>query len=114
MNTPENAGRLRTFIDRGAGGTLVLESSRISDTQAAHHLARLQSTEHQPFRLVGVGSLRWSGAGGGWQLQPGYCFAMTQIACTSLFLQRPDDIQAVISAVSSRKACLRLNHQCRK
>lgn len=75
-----------------------------------HHLARLQSLEHRPFRLVGVGSasLVEQAAANQIAAELYYCFAMTQIACQSLS-QRPDDIEPLFRHYL-RKACLRLNH----
>ncbi|EHX7048277.1 two-component system response regulator PgtA, partial [Salmonella enterica subsp. enterica serovar Typhi] len=49
--TPENAGQLETFIDQAQGGTLVLSYPEYLTREQQHHLARLQSLEHRPFRL---------------------------------------------------------------
>ncbi len=108
--TPENAGQLETFIDRAQGGTLVLSYPEYLTREQQHHLARLQSPEHRPFRLVGVGSasLVEQAAANQIAAELYYCFAMTQIACQSLS-QRPDDIEPLFRHYL-RKACLRLNH----
>ncbi len=108
--TPENAGQLETFIDQAQGGTLVLSHPEYLTREQQHHLARLQSTEHRPFRLVGVGSasLVEQAAANQIAAELYYCFAMTQIACQSLS-QRPDDIEPLFRHYL-RKACLRLNH----
>lgn len=108
--TPENAGQLETFIDQAQGGTLVLSHPEYLTREQQHHLARLQSLEHRPFRLVGVGSasLVEQAAANQIAAELYYCFAMTQIACQSLS-QRPDDIEPLFRHYL-RKACLRLNH----
>lgn len=92
--TPDNAAQLEVFIDQAQGGTLVLSHPEYLTREQQHHLARLQSLEHRPFRLVGVGSASLLGQAAANHIaaELSYCFAMTQIACQSLS-QRPDDIE---------------------
>lgn len=108
--TPDNAAQLEIFIDQAQGGTLVLSHPEYLTREQQHHLARLQSLEHRPFRLVGVGSasLVEQAAANQIAAELYYCFAMTQIACQPLS-QRPDDIEPLFRHYL-RKACLRLNH----
>ncbi len=99
----------------GAGGTLVLSHPEYLTREQQHHLARLQSTEHRPFRLVGVGSAsRWSER----QLtqiaaELYYCFAMTQIACQSLSLSDRMISNRYFAIIAEKPACGSII-QCRK
>lgn len=75
-----------------------------------YHLVQLQSQEHRPFRLIGIGdtSLVELAASNHIIAELYYCFAMTQIACLPL-TQRPDDIEPLFRHYLC-KACQRLNH----
>lgn len=92
--TPDNAPQLNDFIALAQGGTLVLSHPEHLTREQQYHLVQLQSQEHRPFRLIGIGdtSLIELAASNHIIAELYYCFAMTQIACLPL-AQRPDDIE---------------------
>ncbi len=113
--TPDNAPQLNDFIALAQGGTLVLSHPEHLTREQQYHLVQLQSQqlqsqEHRPFRLIGIGdtSLVELAASNHIIAELYYCFAMTQIACLPL-TQRPDDIEPLFRHYLC-KACQRLNH----
>ncbi len=112
--TPENAGQLETFIDQAQGGTLVLSYPEYLTREQQHHLARLQSLEHRPFRLVGVGSasLVEQAAANQIAAELYYCFAMTK-SPASLFLSDRMISSRYFAIIFEKPACDSII-QCRK
>ncbi|MCO8151285.1 sigma-54 dependent transcriptional regulator, partial [Escherichia coli] len=108
--TPDNAPQLNDFIALAQGGTLVLSHPEHLTREQQYYLVQLQSQEHRPFRLIGIGdtSLVELAASNHIIAELYYCFAMTQIACLPL-AQRPDDIEPLFRHYLC-KACQRLNH----
>lgn len=107
--TPDNASQFDALITQAQGGTLVLKHPEYLTREQQYHLVQLQTQEHRPFRLTGIGTTTLVELAASSQIvaELYYCFAMTQIACLPLS-QRHDDIEPLFRYYL-QKTCQRLN-----